>query len=587
MSTDKVRHTRLRQLIVEHLLQTRLSIALAALCLLGALLMELLAPWPLKVIFDNVLMGKPLPPSWSQLGVLFRWGPVPAVALLSAAVLLMVVVGGACSYGQVYLVTRSGYQLAAKLKIELFSHLQRLSLAFHTRAHSGDLVVKMASDTTAIRDLFTDWGVRALYQSAVIGGMLVVMIVVNWQLALVVLGSIPVLYLALTRLNQKIRSSVTRQRRQEGRIAARMNEVLGAIAMVQAFGRRDFEQNRFEAETARNLAEGITSARTTAVVTRVIEIVCAASTSVTLLFGSWQAFKGYMTPGDLLIFVSYLKSIYKPIRDLGKSALKVSRASVSAGRIEEVLAIEKEVPDVATAIAATDLAGDIVFRGVSFGYDETHPLLEDVSFHIRPGQKVALVGASGTGKSTLLGLILRLYEPQGGSIMIDRVDVKDYQRESLRRSIGFVLQESVLFSATVRENIAYGLPEVDDNAIEAAARHAHAHDFIMSLPEGYETIIGERGCTLSGGQRQRICLARALIKQPAILILDEPTSAVDPKSALMIHDAIDRVQAGKTVLIISHHIAAEDDFDQIFILRDRKIAISARPQHCARLRGAT
>jgi len=586
MSMDKIKRTRLRQLIIGHLLETRSSIALAGLCLLGALLMELLAPWPLKLIFDHVLMGKPLAPSWSYLGGLFQWGPLPAVAILSASVFLMVLVGGACSYAQVYLVTKSSYQLAAKLKVKLFSHLQRLSLAFHTHVPSGELVVKMASDTTAIRDLFTDWGVRALYQSSVIGGMLVVMIVVNWRLALVVVGTIPVLFIALARLNQKLRASISRQRKQEGRIASRMNEVLGAIAMVQAFGRREFEQDRFELEAARNLAEGITSARTTAAVTRVIEVICALSTAVTLLFGSWQAFKGYMTPGDLLIFVSYLKSIYKPIRDLGKSSVRVSRAYVSAGRIEEVLAIEEEPRDAPNAIAATNLAGDIVFRNVSFGYDGRHRLLDDVSLHIHPGQKVALVGPSGIGKSSLIGLILRLYEPQHGSIMIDRVDVRDYQRESLRRSIGLVLQDSVLFAASVRENIAYGRPEAGLDAIEAAARHAHAHDFIMALPDGYDTIIGERGCTLSGGQRQRICLARALIKQPPILILDEPTSAVDPASSSMIHDAIDRVQAGKTILMISHQVlpdSDDSDFDQILTLRDRKICVSAPREHRVRL----
>ncbi|TLY61418.1 MAG: ATP-binding cassette domain-containing protein, partial [Gammaproteobacteria bacterium] len=202
------------------------------------------------------------------------------------------------------------------------------------------------------------------------------------------------------------------------------------------------------------------------------------------------------------------------------------------------------------------------------------------------GQKVALVGPSGIGKSSLIGLILRLYEPQHGSIMIDRVDVRDYQRESLRRSIGLVLQDSVLFAASVRENIAYGRPEAGLDAIEAAARHAHAHDFIMALPDGYDTIIGERGCTLSGGQRQRICLARALIKQPPILILDEPTSAVDPASSSMIHDAIDRVQAGKTILMISHQVlpdSDDSDFDQILTLRDRKICVSAPREHRVRL----
>jgi ATP-binding cassette subfamily B protein/subfamily B ATP-binding cassette protein MsbA len=357
--------------------------------------------------------------------------------------------------------------------------------------------------------------------------------------------------------------------------------------MVQAFARREFEEDRFQRETAQNLAEGIRVARSSAAVSRVIEVICALSTAITLLSGSWQAFKGYMTPGDLLIFVSYLKSIYKPIRELGRSSVKVSRAAVCAERINEVLAIEAEPPDPPHAITAANLTGDVIFRNVSFGYERGRPLLEEVSFHIHPGQKVALVGPSGTGKSTLIGLILRLYEPQRGCILLDGVDVRDYQRESLRRSIGLVLQDSVLFAATVRENIAYGQPEASSEAIEAAARHAYAHDFIMALPDGYETVVGERGCTLSGGQRQRICLARALIKQPSILILDEPTSAVDPASASMIHVAINRLHADKTVVLISHQISSAGDFDQILTLRDRKVYLSDAREQCVRLRGGT
>ena len=580
------RHSRLRQLIIRHLARTKSSLALAASCMVGALLTELLAPWPLKLIFDNVLLGKPLGRSWTFLGALFQWGSLPAAAFLSAAAFLMVVVGGACSYGQVFLATKSGYLFAAELKRELFSHVQRLSLAFHAQARAGELVLKMASDTTAIRDLITDWGIRASYQIAMVCGMLVVMLIVNWRLALVVLGTLPVLFVVLARLTKTIRASIGRQRRQEGRIASRMNEVLSSIAMVQAFARRQFEEDRFNQETARNVAEGISSARITAAVIRMVEVVCAFSTAVILLIGSWQAFRGAMTPGDLLIFVSYVRAIYKPIRDLGRASIKVSRASVSADRIEEVLSIEAEPVDAPNAVLVTHLTGDIVFSNVSFAYAGRRQVLDNVSFHIQPGHKVALVGASGAGKSSLIGLILRLYEPQSGSIMIDGVDVRDYQRNSLRRHIGLVLQDSVLFAASVRENIAYGLPEATTEEIETAARHAHAHEFIISLPDGYDTFLGERGGTLSGGQRQRICLARALIKRPSILILDEPTSAVDPTSAALIHDAIDRVQAGKTVLVISHQALPDGNFDQTLTLRDAGILASGPPEHRVRLRGA-
>jgi ATP-binding cassette subfamily B protein/subfamily B ATP-binding cassette protein MsbA len=572
-------------LVLGHLGRTKWSIGLAVICLLGAILMELLAPWPLKLIFDHVLMGKPLSPSLSFLDALFQWGMLPAVAFLSAAVFLIVVVGGAFSYVQVYVTAKTGYELAAILRQELFSHLQRLSLSFHTRARSGELLMKVASDTTVLRDYFADWGIRSAYQFLMVGGMLVVMAALNWRLSLVVLASLPVLFVVLTRLNQKIKASVSKQRRQEGKIASRMNEVLGSIGMVQAFARQEFEEHRFELESAQNLAEGINTARTTAAVTRMIELVCAFSTAATVLVGSWQTFKGHMSPGDLLIFVSYLRTLYKPIRDLGKTSVKLARATVCANRIEDVLAIQPEIQDKEGAIVAANLKGDIVFRNVLFGYDERHRVLDDVSFHIHPGQRVALVGASGAGKSSLVSLILRLYEPQKGAVLIDGADVSDYQRESLRREIGIVLQDTVLFGASVRENISYGKPDASMEEIEAAARQAHAHEFIMAFPEGYDTHVGERGCTLSGGQRQRLCLARALVKKPSILILDEPTSAVDAASASLIRDAIRRYQAGKTVLVISHQLSAADEFDQILTIRNGKVIERNPPEQRARLRG--
>jgi len=571
VSTKHIRRTRLRQLIIAHLQRTKWSIGLAISCLLGAILMELLAPWPLKLIFDHVLLGKPLAASLSLLDGLFRWGTLPAVAALSAAVFLMVLLGGTFSYVQVYLSTKVGYELAATLRKELFCHVQQLPLAFHGRARSGELLMKVSSDTTALRDCFSDWGIRSAYQFLMLAGMLMVMAVINWRLSLVVLASLPVLLLVLTRLNRKIKASISKQRKQEGQIASRMSEVLGSIAMVQAFARQKFEERRFEVENARNLAEGINTARTSAAVTRMIELVCAFSTATTIFAGSWQAFKGYMTPGDLLIFVSYLRTLYKPIRDLGKTSVKMTRAAVCADRIEEVLALQPEIRDAADAILAMNLTGDIVFRNVSFAYDARDQVLDDVSFHIRPGERVALVGASGAGKSSLVSLILRLYEPQTGSILVDGVDVTRYQRESLRREIGIVLQDTVLFEGSIRENISYGKPDASLQEIEEAARQAHAHDFITTFPDGYDTRVGERGCTLSGGQRQRICLARALIKRPSILILDEPTSAVDPASAALIRAAIDRFQAGRTVLVISHQLSSADEFDQVLTISNGRI----------------
>ena len=586
MSGGRPPRGELRQLLLEHLWRTRFSTLAALLCLIGAILTELLAPWPLKVIFDRVLLGKPLQGALAVLDGLFRFGALPAVAALSAAVLLLVALGGALSYVQVYLATRSGYEFAAALRQRLFSHIQRLPLAFHSRARAGELLMKASTDTAAIRDAIADWGVRSAYQFLMIGGMLVVMAVVNWRLSLVVLGSLPVLYLVLTRLNRRIKASVSRQRRQEGQIAARMGEVFGAIAMVQTFARADHEDRRFALENAANLADGIDTARTTAAVTRLIELVCALSTALTIFVGAWQAYRGYMTPGDLLIFVSYLRTFYKPIRDLGKVSVKMTRARVCAERIEQVLALEPQIRDRDGARVVARLDGDIRFERVSFAYDPRHPVLEEASFHIRPGQKVALVGPSGAGKSSVIALLLRLYEPRSGAILVDGIPLADYQREALRLQLGVVLQDTTLFEGSIRDNICYGRPQASDPEIEAAARAANAHEFIAAFPDGYDTVVGERGCTLSGGQRQRVCLARALIKHPSVLILDEPTSAVDAASARLIREALERCHAGRTVLVICHEVPAAHAYDQVLSLSEGRVSAEVRAAVPVRLRGA-
>jgi ATP-binding cassette, subfamily B, bacterial len=266
-----------------------------------------------------------------------------------------------------------------------------------------------------------------------------------------------------------------------------------------------------------------------------------------------------------------VKGLYRPVKDVSKLSARFSQALVSAERIGELLNVQPDIQDHPTAIKADKLRGDILFEHVSFGYQQDNMVIHDVSFHVRQGQKVALVGASGAGKSTIVSLLLRLYQPNSGMICIDGVDLADYQRESLRQEIGIVLQDTLLFTASVAENISYGKPNATLEEIEEAAKLAHAHDFILSLPEAYETTIGGRGSTLSGGQRQRICLARAIIKQPSILILDEPTSAVDTTSATLIRNAVACLQAGKTTIVIAHQFIAMDQFDQILVLENGRL----------------
>ncbi|HLF86611.1 MAG TPA: ABC transporter ATP-binding protein, partial [Nitrospiria bacterium] len=516
---------------------------------------------------------------------IFEEGKVVPLIVISLMILLIAVFRGAFSYLQIFMTSRIGYQMVYALRRELFTHIQRLSLSFHSRARSGELLTKITGDTNALRDLFAESALAFLSHLLTVIGMFAIMFVMNWKLGFIVLATFPVLFYALFHLYGKIKASSKKQRKKEGKIASRISEILTSISMVQAFGRERYEEERFVAESAQTLEESIRTAQLEAASARFVEIISAIGIWGGILFGSLEVIKGHMTPGDVLVFASYLTNIYKPIKNLAKLSARFSKAIVSAERIGEILEIEPEIEDDPNAVEAYGLKGEIVFDQVSFNYQDGKQVLKDISFSILPGQRVALVGISGAGKSTIASLILRLYDPQDGMILIDGMDIRRYKRESLRREIGIVLQDSILFGATIRENISYGKHDATMEEITDAAKQAHAHEFISTLPEGYDTIIGERGSTLSGGQRQRISLARALIKRPSILILDEPTSAVDAKSAQLIEEAVKRLQEGKTCLVIVHQFSSIKDFDQILVLKNGDVVERGNHDELLNLRG--
>lgn len=571
MSPSNAGTATLRTVICGGLSAMKLSVTLAALSLLAVTLTELVAPWPLKIIFDHILLKRPLPPTLAPLDGLIHGQPVLSLVILSCSIAVIALAKGGFSYLQLHATTTIGYRLIDHLRRELFAHLTRLSLSFHNQARSGELLTKVSSDTGVLREAFSDWALTLGANLLTVIALLAVMFTLNWQLSVVVLATLPLLAIVLFSLNRKLTLNARLQRDQEGKVASLLNEVLGTMPLVQAFGRTGYEEDRFATESVQSLETGIQSSRASAAISKAIAVITATGTAATVLVGAWLVRDGRMSPGDLLIFIAYVGSLYKPVRDVGKLSARFSRAAVSAQRIAEVLAIEPDIQDHPDAIVASSLRGEIAFRNVSFSYDGSTNVLEHVSFRINPGQRVALVGSSGAGKSTIVSLLLRLYEPQGGAILIDGVDVQRYQRESLRQEIGLVLQDTVLFGVSVGENIAYGKPDATPAEIEQAARQAHAHEFITLLPDGYDTILGERGATLSGGQRQRICLARALIKRPSILVLDEPTSAIDPLSASLIEDAIGRTQQGRTTLVIAHRFGSMSQFDQILVLKDGAI----------------
>jgi ATP-binding cassette subfamily B protein/subfamily B ATP-binding cassette protein MsbA len=535
-----------------------------------------LRPWPLKVIFDHVLLEKPLPDYLWPMGALLAGGKVPSLIALAGAIVLISAVTGVFAFYQVFFATRVGNKIVYALRRELFGHLQRLSLSFHLRAKSGELLTKVASDTAALKDTFTDSTLTLAAQLLTVMGVLVIMFALNWKLALVVLATMPVLSWNLFRLYRLTTKSVRRQRRKEERFVSRITEVFNTVLLVQAFGRERYEEERFQAESAAQQEEASRSARLEAASARAVEIVGALGTATVVVAGSLEVLKGRLTLGSVLIFTSYLHSLYRPIRNMTKLAAKFSKASVSARRIDEILGVEPEIRDDPQAIEASDLKGEIVFRDVSFRYQPGELILRNLSFRIKPGQRVALVGASGSGKTTLLSLILRLYDPAEGVVSIDGVDLRRYRRESLRSEIAVVLQNSLLFGATVRENIAYGRLDASTEDIVSAARAANAHEFISRLENGYETVVGEKAGRLSGGQRQRIAIARAMVRNASILLLDEPMTGLDGLTEAKVHQALTRLVAGKTSLLVTHDLQAVADADQILVLEAGELVEQGR-----------
>ena len=579
-----------RQLLLDYLRGAKGGLFLAALCMLGVTLTELLKPWPLAILFDHVLDDKPLPRYLSFAGGLFQGGNILPLVAVSVAILVIAGLAAAFAYLQIYLTSRIGSELVYTLRRRLFAHLQRLSLSFHNRSRSGEHLTKIVSDTNTLRDTFTEVALNSASQVLTFVGMFAVMFALNWKLALVALATIPFLVGTLVFRYRAAKTSSKKQRKKEEEIANRISESLSTVPLVQAFSRESHEEERFETESAEYLRESIRNARIEAVATRSVLVISAFGTAAVIFYGALQVLGGSLTIGALLIFTQYLQSMYKPVRSMTKFSTRFSKASVSAGRIGEVLEVEPEIRDRPDAIEAKDVRGEVVFEDVTFDYGDGKGVLENVSFTARPGQQVALVGSSGAGKSTLVSLILRLYDAQRGSVYVDGVDVREYKRKSLRREIGIVLQGSVLFGTTVRENIAYGKLDASIEEIAAAARVANAHDFIEELEDGYDTVIGERGDTLSGGQRQRIAIARAVIRNAPILILDEPMTGLDAKSEARVREALDRLMAGKTCFLITHDLQAAADADLVLLLEEGRIVeqgshdeLVAKSRHYRRL----
>lgn len=546
---------------------TRSVIIGSLVALLGEVALKLLEPWPLKFLFDWVL-ATPAGRGWPTMPLIGTIQPPMMVALL--AILLVATVGlrALAAYISTVGFALVGGRVLTAIRGDLYEHIQRLPLSFHTRSRTGDLVVRVTSDVAVVQDVIVTALLPLIGNLLILIGMVAVMLWINWQLALLGLAALPLFALATMRMGQLIQASARRQRQREGALAATAAESIAAIKVVQALSLEQIFAGAFTRQNRESLTEGLNGKRLSAGLERSIDLLIAAATSVVLWAGALLVLQGALTPGDLLVFLAYLKSAFRPVQDLAKYTGRLAKATAAGERIVDLLDQSLPSRDRPHAIEAPRLRGAVRFEGVSFGYDPERPVLNGINLTLQPGQRLAVVGPSGHGKSTLASLLLRLYEPTSGRIFIDGIDIADYRLASLRAQIGVVLQENLLFAASVRENIAYGTQLATAEAIGRAAHLANAAPFIEQLPQGYSTVLGERGATLSGGQRQRLAIARAAVRNAPLLILDEPTNGLDEENQRIVGEALERLVHGRTTLLITHDLAMAARADLIAYLED-------------------
>jgi ATP-binding cassette subfamily B protein len=539
---------------------------------IGEAIASLLEPWPLKIVLDNVLRSKPAQ-GWLNAWILASFGhdKLGALNFAAVAVLGIAIVGAGCSYVEKYVTTSVGQWVTHDLRRTLYSHIQRLSLAYHDHKQTGDLISRVTGDIDAIQSFIVSGLLDSMINVITLVGMLGVMLYLNWQFTLIALSVAPFLFLVVFSYTRRIKNASREVRKKEGEIVSVMQEVLSSIHVVKAFAREDYEQKRLEEESLEGVEIGLRARSLKAKLAPLVALIVAVGTSLVLWFGARMTLSGALSAGSLVMFIWYLGKMYKPMQQLSKMTDAYSKAVVGYERIREILESDNEIKDIPGARRAPSFRGAIEFDDVSFGYEPNTLVLKNVSFQIEPGQVAALVGPTGAGKSTIISLIPRFYDPISGVVKIDGQDVKRYQQKSVRQQISFVLQETLLFHGPIWNNIAYGKPEATSAEILRAAELANAREFIEKLSDGYNTIIGERGVTLSGGQRQRIAIARAIIRNTPILILDEPSSGLDAASEKLVFEALDRLMEGKTSIVIAHRLATIRRADCIFVVQDGSI----------------
>jgi ATP-binding cassette subfamily B protein len=573
MQSGETKRVTIRDLLRPH----SKALLVGMLASIGGAVANLLEPFPLKLVLDNVLKSKPATGWLNQLILSTAGGDkLSALEFAAVAVLAIAAIGAVCSYAQKSISTSVGQWVLHDLRQTLYFHIQRLSLAYHDQKQTGDLISRVTSDIDAIQSFISSELLDAVINSLTLVGMVGVMFYINWRFTLIALSVAPVLFAVVFRYTRLIKKAAREVRKKQGEIVSVIQEVLSSIRVVKAFAREDYEQHRLEEQSLEGVEIALRARGLKAKLAPFVDMIVAIGTCLVLWFGARMVLDGTLSAGDLVVFILYLKKMYKPMQDLSKMTDAYSKASVGYERIREILDTERDVKDLPGAWPAGRLRGEIEFEKVDFGYAADQPVLKDMSFKIEAGQVAAFVGPTGAGKTSLISLIARFYDPVSGLVKVDGTDIRHLQQKSLREQISFVLQETVLFHAPVWHNIAYGKPGASRSEILKAAELANAHEFIEKMPEGYDTMIGERGVTLSGGQRQRIAIARAVIRESPILILDEPSSGLDAGSEKLVFEALDRLMQGKTCIVIAHRLSTIQSATVIFVVKDGTIVESGK-----------
>lgn len=528
---------------------------LAVLCTCLAAGCNLYLPWIIKDVVDKVLVQK----------------DVRMLYLIAASIVVVFIIRGLFFYGQSYLMSWVGQRVVIDIRGAIFRKLQRLSMSFYDKNKTGTIMSYVTNDVAALQVAMVDKAVELVTEGLVLVGSIAAMLWLDWKLTLFTFCTFPVVLWFMDFFGKKIRRNGGRIQECTAELTSVLQEVVSSARVVKSFVREDYEIKRFDAQNMTNFYANMKNIKLNALLTPTVELVAAIGVTVVMWYGGMSVINGAITAGSLVAFLVYAVNIANPIKRLTKVVASIQQALAAGERVFGILDLEENIKELPSAKLLPPVQGYVEFKHVDFAYNEDEQVIEDLSFKVNRGQIVAIVGPSGAGKSTIASLLPRFYDVTNGSIVIDGMDIRNVTLNSLREQVGIVPQETLLFNGSVYDNILYGRLDATKEEVEAAAKAANAHDFIMGLPEGYDTMLGDRGVNISGGQRQRISIARAILKNPQILILDEATSALDTESERIVQEALDRLMVGRTSFVIAHRLSTIKNADRILVMEKGRL----------------